>query len=123
MLRIDPSSGVPPYEQLRGQLLEQMRSGALPPGSRLPAVRRLASDLGLAPNTVARTYRELEAAGFVRTAGRNGTVVAEPNDGPDVAGRALQLSMEYASAMRALGLGLESASQYLRRGYAELGAR
>jgi DNA-binding transcriptional regulator YhcF (GntR family) len=46
------------------------------PGVRLPSVRQLASDLDLAPNTVAKTIRELELAGYVETRGRNGTVVA-----------------------------------------------
>jgi DNA-binding transcriptional regulator YhcF (GntR family) len=46
------------------------------PGVRLPSVRQLAADLDLAPNTVAKTIRELELAGYVETRGRNGTVVA-----------------------------------------------
>ncbi|XSS52237.1 GntR family transcriptional regulator [Propionibacteriaceae bacterium Y1923] len=75
MLRVDPSAAQPPYEQLKSQLVAQMTSGALPTGAKLPSVRRLAADLGIAPNTVARAYRELEHSGFVRTAGRNGTVV------------------------------------------------
>jgi DNA-binding transcriptional regulator YhcF (GntR family) len=45
-------------------------------GTRLPTVRRLAADLGLAVNTVARSYRELEEAGLVETRGRNGTFVS-----------------------------------------------
>ena len=49
-------------------------------GTRLPAVRQLAADLGLAVNTVARAYRELEAAGLVETRGRHGTVVAPGRD-------------------------------------------
>lgn len=120
MLIIDPRSAVPPYEQLRQQLIAQMNSGELEPGTRLPAVRRLASDLGLAPNTVARTYRELEAAGFVHTAGRNGTVVALPNDGPDVAQQASRLADTYVLAMRGLGLGPDAMVSYVRRSLGEL---
>ncbi|OYO16436.1 GntR family transcriptional regulator [Enemella evansiae] len=118
MLRIDPTSQVPPYEQLRSQLVAQMSSGELAPGTRLPPVRRLASDLGLAPNTVARTYRELEASGFVRTAGRNGTIVQPPNDGP---GQATQLARQFVEAMRGLGVGVEGAVHQVRHAYAELG--
>ncbi|WP_425309601.1 GntR family transcriptional regulator [Ammonicoccus fulvus] len=120
MLIIDPRSPVPPYEQLRQQLVAQMNSGELAPGTRLPAVRRLASDLGLAPNTVARTYRELEAAGFVHTAGRNGTVVALPNDGPDTVQQASTLADTYVRAMRGLGIGPEAMVSYVRRSLAEL---
>lgn len=50
----------------------------LPPDARLPAIRHLANDLGVAPNTVARAYRELEGAGLVAGRGRHGTVVLLP---------------------------------------------
>jgi DNA-binding transcriptional regulator YhcF (GntR family) len=81
VIRLDPSSAVPPYEQVRSQLAGRIADGALPPGTRLPPVRRLAEDLGLAANTVARAYRELEEAGLVETHGRGGTLVAA-GDGP-----------------------------------------
>ena len=65
-----------PYEQLRDSLLAEMRDGTRPAGSRLPTVRQLAADLGLAPGTVARAYKELEASGAIETRGRAGTFVA-----------------------------------------------
>jgi DNA-binding transcriptional regulator YhcF (GntR family) len=80
MLTISPKSAVPPFEQLRVQLIEQVQSGELAAGRRLPTVRRLAEELGIAPNTVARAYRELEADGFIETRGRNGTVVSPQGD-------------------------------------------
>jgi DNA-binding transcriptional regulator YhcF (GntR family) len=49
--------------------------GRLPAGTRLPTVRQLAADVGLAVNTVARAYRELESDGVVVTEGRRGTFV------------------------------------------------
>ena len=76
MIVIDPSSAVPPFEQLRTGLVDAVASGELAAGARLPTVRRLAEDLGVAPGTVARAYRELEASGIIETRGRNGTVVA-----------------------------------------------
>ena len=48
MIVIDPASPTPPFEQLRAQYVAAIASGELPPGSRLPTVRRLAGDLGLA---------------------------------------------------------------------------
>ena len=72
---VDPGAEVPPYEQLRQQISTMIAAGALPVGHRLPSVRQLAADLGLANGTVARTYRELELAGLVTTNGRRGTVV------------------------------------------------
>jgi DNA-binding transcriptional regulator YhcF (GntR family) len=74
-LRIDPTSTVPPFEQLRTLLARQVAEGTLPAGTRLPTVRQLATDLGLAANTVARAYKELEADGVVETQGRRGTFV------------------------------------------------
>jgi DNA-binding transcriptional regulator YhcF (GntR family) len=73
---IDHGSSVAPFEQLRRQIIGAIDSGRMAPGIRLPSVRQLAADLDLAPNTVAKTIRELELAGYVETRGRNGTVVA-----------------------------------------------
>lgn len=70
-------------------------------GTRLPTVRSLARTLGLAPGTVARAYRELEAAGVVETRGRAGTVVA---GGVDALERELQLAAAaYVARARSLG--------------------
>jgi DNA-binding transcriptional regulator YhcF (GntR family) len=74
-ITIDLDSAVPPYEQVRSTIAAQVSDGVLPVGTRLPPVRRLADELGLAVNTVARAYRELEAAGIVETRGRGGTIV------------------------------------------------
>lgn len=105
MLQIDPRSQLPPFEQLRRQLLAEISSQRLPPGSKLPSVRRLAADLGLAPNTVARTYRELESAGVVATRGRNGTVVQPTvNLDGETADQAVGLAIDFATRMRGLRL-------------------
>ncbi len=80
MISIDTSSATPPFEQLRVQLMNQIASGELAGGTRLPTVRKLAEDLGLAPNTVARSYRELESDGFIATCGRNGSFVTPQGD-------------------------------------------
>ncbi|MGA4670961.1 GntR family transcriptional regulator [Propionibacteriaceae bacterium Y1923] len=123
MLRVDPSAAQPPYEQLKSQLVAQMTSGALPTGAKLPSVRRLAADLGIAPNTVARAYRELEHSGFVRTAGRNGTVVAQRDLGPDVPAQAARLAEEFASGMQALGLGQSAAVDHLATAWRRVAGR
>jgi GntR family transcriptional regulator len=71
LLTVVTDDVIPPYEQLRRQLAQLIGSGALAPGQRLPPLRQLAADLGLAVGTVARTYRELEADGLI-TARRGG---------------------------------------------------
>ncbi|MCV2488970.1 GntR family transcriptional regulator [Geodermatophilus sp. YIM 151500] len=75
-LTVDTRDPTPPYEQLRQQLAGLIATGRLPPGERLPPLRQLAADLGLAVGTVARTYRELETAGLVVSRRGGGTRVA-----------------------------------------------
>lgn len=83
-LTVVTADPTPPYEQLRRQLAELIRYGRLAPGDRLPPLRQLAADLGLAVGTVARTYRELEAAGLVVSRRGGGTRVAAASaPGPD----------------------------------------
>jgi DNA-binding transcriptional regulator YhcF (GntR family) len=96
MITLDSSSATPPFEQVRGQIAAQIASGVLPAGTKLPPVRRLADDLGLAANTVARSYRDLEAAGLVETRGRGGTVVTA---GGDRARERLQLAAQRYAAL------------------------
>ncbi len=79
ILHLDPASAVPPYEQIRSQVATMAATGILPVGSRLPTIRQLSKDLGLAGGTVARAYRELEADGVIATRGRHGSFVAEMN--------------------------------------------
>ena len=102
MLIIDPRSTVPPFEQLRMQILDQVNSEALAPGTRLPTVRRLAEDLGIAPNTVARTYRELESDGIIETRGRHGSFVS--SHGSAAERRAQEAAAVYAARIRQLGM-------------------
>jgi len=77
VVRLNEHSPVPRFEQLRAQLAVMISVGRLRPGSRLPTVRSMASQLGLAPGTVARTYRELQNDGSVVTNRRAGTVVTD----------------------------------------------
>ncbi|GAA4163059.1 GntR family transcriptional regulator [Gryllotalpicola daejeonensis] len=79
-LRIDGTNPAPASEQVRTQLLSGVRDGSLPPGAKLPTVRRLADQLGIAVNTVARAYRLLEEDGIVETFGRRGSFIAKQGD-------------------------------------------
>ena len=76
IIRIDPDSPVPSFEQIRSQIAAMISSSVLPVGARLPTIRQLAKDLQTAPGTVARAYQELERTGAVATRGRHGTFVA-----------------------------------------------
>jgi DNA-binding transcriptional regulator YhcF (GntR family) len=102
VISIDSRSATPPYEQLRVQFMAEVQSGALAAGTRLPTVRKLADDLGLAPNTVARAYRELEADGFIETRGRNGSFVNAQGDAAEK--QAQEAARAYADRIRKLGI-------------------
>jgi GntR family transcriptional regulator len=124
ILEVDGRSAVPPYEQLRQQVTALVRAGVLQPGARLPAIRQLANDLGLAGGTVARAYRELEGDGLVTTHGRHGTVIAaasaerEPTPAP-----LLRSARRFAADARKAGAGLDDAVAALRAAYASEGER
>jgi DNA-binding transcriptional regulator YhcF (GntR family) len=117
---IDPGSAVPPFEQLRSQIAGRVASGDLPAGTRLTPVRRLAAELGLAANTVARAYRELEADGVVATHGRGGTVVRSvvlsSADGPGLAD-------SYVRSARQQGLTLAEALALVERAWSRAATR
>jgi DNA-binding transcriptional regulator YhcF (GntR family) len=111
-IRIDHDSAVPPYEQVRLRIAELAATGAYPAGQKLPPVRTLAADLGLAANTVARAYRELEQAGLVETRGRAGTVITAKAAQTPAA--AQQAARRYVEAARRLGVTDEQALELVR---------
>lgn len=106
---LDGTAAEPPFEQLRAQVARRAASGDLPAGTRLPTVRALAQQLGLATNTVARAYRELEADEVVVTEGRRGTFVAAASAPAD----AVEAATDYAVTARRLGLTLAEATRLL----------
>lgn len=102
MIVIDSASPVPPFEQLRVQLARQIQNHTLAVGTRLPTIRRLAADLGLAVNTVGRAYRELEEAGLIETRGPAGSFVSAAGEkGRERASRA---AAEYAAVIASVGI-------------------
>ncbi len=111
-IAVDPTSGVPPYEQLRSGVARQAADGSLAAGTRLPTVRALAAELGLAANTVARAYKELEADGVVETLGRRGTFVLSREIGGSRE-EARSAAASYVSVARRLGLTREEAANLL----------
>lgn len=77
MIKIDTSSFVPIYEQVKAQLKLRIAARILRPHSSLPSIRELASELLINPNTVARAYREMEREGFIYTHKGKGSFVTE----------------------------------------------
>ncbi len=101
-LRLDSLSDVAPFEQVRRGVVALVASGELVAGAKLPTVRALAEQLGLAANTVAKAYRELESDGVIETRGRNGSFVLASGDSIQ---RSAQLAArQYADRVTELGL-------------------
>jgi DNA-binding transcriptional regulator YhcF (GntR family) len=127
ILRLDPRSHIPPYEQLRAQISVMVAVGHLPPGTRVPTVRDLAEYLDLAPGTVARTYRELERDGILEGRGRRGTfVVDEPPESEPVLERRRRLeeaATTFAFAVRQLGASPDGALEAVRAAFDSLAER
>ncbi len=116
-MQLDPihhDADLHPFEQARVQIATRISSGALPSGTRLPTVRALAGDLGLAVNTVARVYKELEADGLIVTEGRRGTFVRSTGTSLDVEDAAAA----FVATCRTHGLTLAEAVRLVETGWA-----
>ncbi|MBA8989154.1 GntR family transcriptional regulator [Curtobacterium pusillum] len=111
LVAIDAGGRVPPFEQVRSQIAAQISAGYLVDGERLPSVRGLADELGLAAGTVARAYQLLEEAGLVQTARGAGTRVVRPAEVP---AQVTEAARALASAAREAGLSADQAAAALR---------
>ncbi|MFL6154491.1 MAG: GntR family transcriptional regulator [Marmoricola sp.] len=108
--QLDGADPRAPYEQIRARIAAGVAADELKPGDRLPTVRRLAEDLGVAANTVARAYRELESSGVIETRGRGGSFVT----GDQVERKAKEAAAAYLAQVEALGLSAAEAVALVR---------
>jgi DNA-binding transcriptional regulator YhcF (GntR family) len=107
-----------PYQQIFEQIRALIERGDLAPGASIPTVRQLASDLGTAPNTVARAYADLAAEGWLVSDGRRGTRVADRTPNTDTRARAsaLRASLrDFVAELRHRGFTLEEIHQEIER--------
>jgi DNA-binding transcriptional regulator YhcF (GntR family) len=111
--RIRHDTDVPPFEQARAQIAAKIAAGDLPSGARLPTVRAFAAEIGVAVNTAARVYKELEADGLVVTDGRRGTHVSSSSAGADVR----EAASAYVQACRRHGLTQAEAVRLVETGW------
>jgi GntR family transcriptional regulator len=105
-LIVDETAESPPYRQIVEQIRAAIERGELQPDMPLSPVRQLAGDLGVAPNTVARAYAELQAEGWLFGDGRRGTRVASrlPNQDRHARARSLRESIErFVSSLQTRG--------------------
>ena len=80
MIHLDYRDARPIYGQILDGIRDQIRTGILQPGDKLPSVRELAAELTINPNTIQRAYRELEAAGWIATVPGKGCFVCAQAD-------------------------------------------
>jgi GntR family transcriptional regulator len=117
IVEVDTTSPTPPYEQIRAQLARMIGAGVLPAQTRLPSIRQLAADLGLAANTVARAYRELELEGLVTSRVRHGTTVVHPQptlSRAEISRTLTEAARAYAAVAHQLGIDEETAEAAVR---------
>ena len=118
VIAVDPDLDTAPYQQIVDQFLGLIERGDLKPGDLLPTVRQLAGDLGVAPNTVARAYGELQERGCLAGEGRRGTHVADvvPASDKRSRSRALREAVDrFAAALTHRGFSLDEITNALAR--------
>jgi DNA-binding transcriptional regulator YhcF (GntR family) len=111
-IAIDSESSTGLVDQLRDQIQDAVKSGTLAAGAKLPTIRSLANELGVAPYTVARAYRQLEDLHVIETHGRNGTIVSTFGDESDQ--QAQLAARAFAVRIRDLGVGSDTALELAR---------
>lgn len=123
ILQLDPDSSLPPYEQVRAQITTMVATGVLAAGTRLPTIRQLARDLGVATATVARAYRELERDGIIQSRGRHGTFILDAPTRATTSERERRLAaaaQQFAVQARQLGVDPEQALRQARTAFDHL---
>ena len=106
LFRLNPASGVPIYVQLMEQIRHSIESCLLGPGDQLPAIRTLAQELVISPNTVVKAYTELDREGVIELRHGAGAFVAMRED---LQGRSRQaraaatLAREFVDKLRRQG--------------------
>jgi GntR family transcriptional regulator len=106
-ISINVNDPVPVFAQIVSQIREAVRRGELKPGTPLPAIRQLALDLVINPNTVAKAYRLLERDNVIETRGRHGSFVhreGRKHSKVELSSQAVPVLSEAIAALRRAGL-------------------
>ena len=124
IFRVHPASGIPLYLQIESQVKHAIAAGAIGEGEALPPVRRMAADLRINPNTVARAYQNLERDGVIRTVQGGGCYVNGESPGllqSEKIRRLKPLALQLAVEARQLVVDQKDAISLLEESFAELG--
>src|SRR5690554_6769321 len=84
MFALDYKTKVPIYEQIQDQVISFIALGLFKPNEQLPAVRQLATDLGVNPNTVAKAYQQLEHLGYIVSQTGRGSFISDNRSSIDL---------------------------------------
>jgi GntR family transcriptional regulator len=110
LFKPNPASGVPIYLQVMEQVKHSITTGVLKPGDQLPGIRRVAEDLVMNPNTVAKAYRELEYEGVIELRHGSGAFIVESESNGKhslVTNRALSIIQKAIAQLDQLHLGAD----------------
>ena len=117
MIHLDYRSARPIYAQIMDGFREQIVTGVLQPGEKLPSVRELAVSLAINPNTIQRSYRSLEAEGWIVTIPGKGCFVCTGQEGREKETEKWLAAFDEAAAMlRSLGISEETLEKRLKGG-------
>ena len=117
MVHLDYRSAKPIYAQILDGFREQILSGVLTPGEKLPSVRELAASLAINPNTIQRAYRALESEGWIVTIPGKGCFVCSGEEGREKETQRWYAAFDEAAAMlRSLGISAETLEERLKGG-------
>ena len=117
MIHLDYRSAKPIYTQIMDGFREQIVTGVLQPGEKLPSVRELAGTLAINPNTIQRSYRSLEVEGWIVTIPGKGCFVCAGQEGREKETEKWLAAFDEAAAMlRSLGITGEELEARLKGG-------
>ncbi len=111
MLNMRLEGKLPIYEQLYNSISRLISTGEMKPDERLPAVREVAKQFGINPNTVQKAYAQLEQSGLIYSIPAKGSYVSAERDAADAVKQELlrRAEQELRAAFRA-GVRLEEIS-------------
>ena len=116
MVHLDYRDARPIYAQIIDGFREQIATGILQPGDKLPSVRELAQNLAINPNTIQRSYRQLEMEGWIVTVpGKGCFVCTVPTIRQQEKQRLMEIFDSTVAALSHLGVSREELLQHLRK--------
>ena len=117
MVHLDYRDARPIYAQIMVAYKEQISTGVLQPGDKLPSVRELAATLAINPNTIQRAYRQLEMEGWIVTVPGKGCFVARDEQLAEEEKKRLLAAFDAAvEGLLTFGISRESLIGRLQRG-------